>query len=192
MFIRAGGNRLSPGVFDIRGIVPIAYVLFAITLGILAGALIRRTLPAMAATLGAFVGVRALVTLVARPHYLPAKTMTQSLFKGPVGIGQSDWILHQVTVNGAGTVISSSGGLNFEYLLPRCPGLTLPPPGASFQKVEVQGLTACVHKLGIHLVSTYQPGSRFWAFQGIESAIYLALAAGLIALAWLVVRRRLA
>jgi hypothetical protein len=191
MFIRAGGNRLSPGVFDIRGIVPIAYVLFAIALGILAGALIRRTLPAMAATLGAFVGVRALVTLVARPRYLPAKTMTQSLFGGPVRIGQNDWILHQATVNGTGTVISSSGGLNSDYLIQHCSGLTLPAPGAAFAKGEIHGLTACVHKLGIHLVSTYQR-SRFWAFQGIESAIYVALAAGLIAVAWWVVRRRLA
>jgi hypothetical protein len=30
---------------------------------------------------------------------------------------------------------------------------------------------------------TYQPASRFWAFQGIEAAIFIVLAAGLVALA---------
>ena len=54
MFVWAGDTRLLPGVFDIRGIVPIAYVLFALALGVAAGTLIRRTLPAMAATSGPF------------------------------------------------------------------------------------------------------------------------------------------
>jgi hypothetical protein len=192
MFVRAGGNRLSPGIFDIRGIVPIAYMLFAIALGMFMGAVIRRTLPAMAATFGVFVGVRALVTLLARPHYLPARTISADLFGGPIRIGQNDWVLHQATVNAAGTVIDPGGGLNSDYLIQHCPGLTLPPPGSAFQKGQIQGLTGCVHRLGIHLVSTYQPGRRFWTFQGIQSAIYVALAAGLIAVAWWVIRRRLA
>jgi hypothetical protein len=191
LFVKAGGERIRPGIFDVRGIVPIAYVLFALALGVLMGSVIRRTLPAMAATLGAFVGVRALVTLLARPHYLPAKTMSESFFGGPGGTGNNDWILHQVTVNGAGTVISSRGGLDVEYLLHHCPGLVLPQPGAPFLKGGAGGVAACVHKFGIHLVTTYQPGSRFWAFQGIESALYVALAAALLLVAAWVVRRRL-
>ena len=36
----------------------------------------------------------------------------------------------------------------------------------------------------------YQPASRFWAFQGIESGIFLLLAAALIAVAaWLILAR---
>ena len=42
----------QPGQFDIMGIVPVAYALFAVALGIGAGALLRRTLPALAVTLG--------------------------------------------------------------------------------------------------------------------------------------------
>jgi hypothetical protein len=53
-------------------------------------------------------------------------------------------------------------------------------------------LAACVNRLGLHAVTTYQPGSRFWAFQGIESAIYAALAAALFVTAAWIVRRRLA
>ena len=45
---------VRPGVFDERGIVPIGYAAFAFALGLTAGALIRRTVPAMATTLVAF------------------------------------------------------------------------------------------------------------------------------------------
>jgi hypothetical protein len=41
-------------------------------------------------------------------------------------------------------------------------------------------------------LTRYQPGSRFWAFQSIESAIFVALAAALLAVAAWSARRRLA
>jgi hypothetical protein len=37
---------------------------------------------------------------------------------------------------------------------------------------------------------TYQPGSRYWPFQGIETGIFVVLAAALIALTAFVVLRR--
>ncbi|MGI9007238.1 MAG: hypothetical protein ACR2FU_13760 [Streptosporangiaceae bacterium] len=37
---------------------------------------------------------------------------------------------------------------------------------------------------------TYQPASRFWALQGIEAGIFIALAAALIILAYRVVLTR--
>ena len=43
---------------------------------------------------------------------------------------------------------------------------------------------------GSHVLVTYQPASRFWAFQGIETGIYLVLAAFMIALAYRMVLRR--
>jgi len=188
MFVRAGDNRLSPGVFDIRGIVPIAYVLFALALGAAAGTLIKKTLPAMATTLGGYVGVRAIVALFARPHYMPAKTIATSVFGPSPRIGLGDWMLSSVTVNRAGVVVAPGHELDFNYMAPRCRGLippagTMPSPG---------NLNECVHRLGLHVVATYQPGSRFWAFQGIESAIFLALAAALAGATVWMVRRRLA
>ena len=49
-------NRFDPSVFGARGIVAIGYAGFAFALGVAAGALTRRTLPAMAATLVGFIG----------------------------------------------------------------------------------------------------------------------------------------
>jgi hypothetical protein len=56
-----------------------------------------------------------------------------------------------------------------------------------------QGLEDCVAKVGrtFHEVVTYQPASRYWAFQWYELAIYLGVAVvlGGCCLWW--VRRRL-
>jgi hypothetical protein len=49
----------------------------------------------------------------------------------------------------------------------------------------------CVHAHGWLYAVTWQPDSRFWAFQGIESAIFLVLAVALLALAVWRVRTRL-
>ncbi len=193
-FIQIHEDRFTPGIFDIRGVVPIAYALFALALGVLMGTLMRRTLPAMAATLGGFIAVRTLVTLYVRAHYLPARTVSDPILAlgggkgiglGPQGIGNA-WILHQVIQSRAGTV----GNPNdlFGFFAAHCPGVIPPPPTPP----SPGRLTACVQQLGIHTVTTYQPDSRFWAFQGIESAIYLALATLLVLVAAWVVRRKLA
>ena len=34
-------------------------------------------------------------------------------------------------------------------------------------------LLSCLSKLGFRELTTYQPGSRYWAFQGIETGIYV-------------------
>ncbi len=57
-------------LFDQRDIVPIAYALFAFALGVALGAIIRRTLPAMAATIAGYAVVRYLVTEYVRPNLI--------------------------------------------------------------------------------------------------------------------------
>ncbi len=189
MFIQAGSKGLTPGAFDIRGVVPVAYALFALALGVAAGSLIRRTLPAMAATLGAFVAVRAMVAVVARRHFLPPRTLVASFLERRPRTGLGDWILSEATLDRAGTVVSPTGSLDFGYLAPRCPGLAPPTKGTLPDKGSI---FECVQHLGLRLRITYHPGSRFWAFQGIEAGIYLVLAALLFGLAVWLVRRRIA
>jgi ABC-2 family transporter protein len=64
-----GGGRLGPVSFDVQGIAPIGYTLFAVALGILASTISKKTLPAMGVTLAGFVVVRILIETLARPHY---------------------------------------------------------------------------------------------------------------------------
>ena len=49
---------------------------------------------------------------------------------------------------------------------------------------------SCMQHAGFRQFVTYQPASRYWAFQGIETGIYLAVAAALIAITFYAVRRR--
>lgn len=53
---RAGLDQF--GSFDSRDVVPVGYAAFAFALGVLLGALLRRALPAMAATIVLFTAVR--------------------------------------------------------------------------------------------------------------------------------------
>jgi hypothetical protein len=62
-------SRLSATVFATQGVAFAAWTLAAFTLGALAGMLVRRIVPAMAATLGAYLGLALLTWLVLRPHY---------------------------------------------------------------------------------------------------------------------------
>ena len=75
-------DAFDPGRFDIMGVVPVAYSLFAMALGIAAGALLRRVLPAIAVTLAGFIAVRALITLLLRPHYMSAVTVYYKVTSG--------------------------------------------------------------------------------------------------------------
>jgi hypothetical protein len=72
-------NRFSAEIFSVRGIVPIGYAAFAFVLGVTLGLLIRRTLPAMAVGLVAYVGVHLAVIGAIRPHLIPANHMSLPL-----------------------------------------------------------------------------------------------------------------
>ncbi|HEV2239090.1 MAG TPA: ABC transporter permease subunit, partial [Ktedonobacterales bacterium] len=67
---QVAGDRFATG-FDLEGGAPVAYALFAVALGIAAGALARRTVPAMAMAFVGFVMVRGVVEFALRPRYVP-------------------------------------------------------------------------------------------------------------------------
>jgi hypothetical protein len=184
--VAQAASRFHPGIFDLRGVVPIAYAIFAVMLGVAIGSLIKKTLPAVGITLVGFAGVRILIELYVRPHYLAAKTMTQSFFfKGPLNRTGSPWIISENTIDRLGHVVSRGGGFDFGYLAARCPAVaaTGPFPKGSIGVVPGQPdpIMACVQHLGLRDLVVYQPASRFWTFQWIEFGIFIALAIGLAA-----------
>ena len=70
------------------------YAVFAMALGICAGAVLRRTLPAMAVTLAGFIAVRVVIVLWVRAHYMSAVTVTYNVLQGYTPRG-SFWQLAQ-------------------------------------------------------------------------------------------------
>ncbi len=173
--------------FDIQGIVPVGYALFAVALGIAAGTLLRRTLPAMAVTLGVFIAVRVVISEVVRPHYMTAITKTYSLVTGYVPRG-SYLQLNRGVLGPNGQMISSNtNGIVID-------GVPASAAPAACQSVMARGnpngAASCLVTRGYHGFITYQPASRYWTFQGIETGIFVILAAALIALTAAVLLRR--
>jgi len=158
--------------FDIQGIVPIAYAIFAVSLGIAAGTVLRRVLPAIATTIGGFLAVRFPIDVWARPHFMPAVTKLYPLgsqANGPKGA----WILSEKLIGPNGTSLSYTVK---SFALQLC--------GSKPTSLR------CTAAHGYHQSLTYQPAGRFWAFQGIEAAIFVALAALLLAVAYRFVLKR--
>jgi hypothetical protein len=186
-FVTASNNQFGTGIFDLRGIVPLAYALFSLAIGVAVGTLIRRTVPAMAASLGVFAAVRLSVDLL-RPHFASPLTITYPLAGFNPRDGLGDWVLSTKTVDAAGHFLSNGAGFDLGALGSRCPGL-IPSNGSFPDKSMVE---ACAQRLGLQVQSVYQPGSRYWTFQGIEAAIFVALAVGLFAFSLWWIRHRVA
>jgi hypothetical protein len=54
----------------------------------------------------------------------------------------------------------------------------------------MSAMFSCLQARGWRGFATYQPADRYWPFQGIETGIYLLLAALLIAVTFAIIRRR--
>jgi hypothetical protein len=77
--VDTSGQKFTYVFFDIHGIVVFGYMVFALALGIFAGAVTGRLLPAMAATVVGFIGVRLVVMLAARDRYMATETRSLPL-----------------------------------------------------------------------------------------------------------------
>jgi hypothetical protein len=157
-------GRFGPGLFDIQGIVPIAYSVFAAALGVAAGALFGRVVPAVAATLGVFVAVRVAIVYL-RPHFMTPVTRLVSFVQGPPA---GAWILAKATLGPNGQDLGSISYPDTSQVPAPCRASMSP---------------SCLASRGFHYLVTYQPASRFWAFQGIEAGIFLVLAGAAVVLA---------
>lgn len=73
--------------FDAQGVSPVAYTLFAYTLGMVAGAVSKRTLVAMTLTLGLFIAARIALTGVREFMITPTRVISDDLLGGPITRG---------------------------------------------------------------------------------------------------------
>jgi hypothetical protein len=182
--------QFAQGRFDIEGIVPIGYAVFAVALGLTAGALIGRSLPALAVTAGVFLAVRLAVTYGLRVHYLPAVTTIYKVGQG-LALKGAYWQLAQGVVLPNGQLTTNiSVGPGFIVTGFHGPGLPAACQVSQGGSGQMNATFACLTRLGYRSFTTYQPGYRFWPFQFIETGIFVALAAALIAVTFFVVRRR--
>jgi ABC-type transport system involved in multi-copper enzyme maturation permease subunit len=163
--------------FDITDIVPVGYAIFAMALGICAGTLLRRTLPALGVTLAGFAGVRLVIALWLRLHYILTAPFTPPGSYLPVTNGF-------VGPDGKPAAL--------DYNVPNYNGVPLPSAcvHAMQNNPDPQAVVPCLAAHGYQGSLAYQPASRFWAFQGIETGIFVILAAVLIGVTFWVLSRR--
>jgi hypothetical protein len=195
-------------LFATTGTVPIGYAAFAFALGAAAGVLLRRTLPAMAVTLGVFAVIQVLVPLTVRPHLIPpaqttvavtavsldnnmATTRTGNEY---IAIGPGASFSPEVTgISGqpgawiVGSKLVGATGQTMTTLPSACVG---PGPGGGSPGGGSTVSASCLTRHGTKIVVSYQPASRYWDLQSAETGMYLVLAAGLGVLCYWAVRRR--
>jgi hypothetical protein len=193
---RAGGfpvtagqlSRFSPLVFDARGFAPVGYAAFAFTLGVTVGVLTRRTLPAMAIVLACVAVVQLGWPSVVRPHLIPpvTSTSTVSVNVSTARVGHEGELAVPVTGMPGAWIVSN------QTITPAGKVFVLPDVVACNTGTEQQ----CNRFLATqHLRQriTYQPASRFWAFQAYETAIFVVLSLALAGFSvWWIRSRRLA
>jgi hypothetical protein len=166
-------GRLDPDVFDYRGLVPLAYTVFAFAVGAAAGAVFKRVVPAMVATLVLYLPVKVAVQVL-REHYRTPLTTTYPLHGDNPRAGKGDWQVTHEVVDRTGAAVTH-----------------VSVPDACRVFADQAQMKACVaQQTGYQVIDTYHPVGRFWTFQLIESGIYAGLAAAVFGVAvWWVLRR---
>ncbi|MCS7477671.1 ABC transporter permease subunit [Umezawaea endophytica] len=173
----AGEGRFQYDAFDLEGLVPVAYALFAFGVATAAGAILRRSLPAFGVAFGAFLAARMTVALLARPAYATPLTSVE-----PVPVGGSkdraghvaDWMIERGYADATGRRLSATEFAELEGAADRA--------GTN--------LNQFLHARGVQQFGVYHPADRFWPFQLIETALFLTVAAVLIGVVVWRVRRR--
>lgn len=174
-------GRFQYDAFDLEGLVPLAYALFAFGVATVAGAFLRRSLPAFGVAFGAFLAARMSVALLARPAYATPLTTTE-----PVPAGGSkdqagsvpsfaDWTIERGYADATGRRLSATEYYELEAAADRA--------GTN--------LSQFLHARGVQRFGVYHPADRFWTFQLIEAALFIAVAAVLIGVVVWRVRRRM-
>jgi hypothetical protein len=209
---RAHQNRFGSGLFGERNVVPLGYAAFGFALGVLLGLVIRRTLPAMAATIVGYLAVRLAFTYAVRPNIFSPHHKTLALDPNNIGFGSENggpatlmpnppnlpdaWIYSTHIVDNAGH------GLTSQTVATACPSLPFPgggPAPVSGTRVRVvaptdvrNSLHDCVTKIAAtyHVVVTYQPANRYWVLQWGETAVYFVAALAIAGFCFWWIRHR--
>jgi hypothetical protein len=166
-FFASQASVFAPQYFDLAGLAFAAWTLAAFAIGALAGVLIRRVVPAIAAGLAACAGLLGATVFYLRPHYQAPLAVHNG---GQDATGPAPWVISQYWTGPHGQHIT-----NINQLI----GILQSPPAVDARR-------------GYTEWTTYQPVTRYWHFQFIEGGWVLALSLLLIAATIWLVRRRAA
>jgi hypothetical protein len=178
-----GGNgrlnltRLGPILFDTRDITPVGYAAFAFAIGVTAGVLIRRTVPAMGTALAGFAAVQLAFPIWIRQHLIAPVHTVVAL--NPANIFQIKTINNIIVLSAVPNFSQQGAWVLSSQIVDqsgRTPHVTAPQIclGSNMQACQ-----AWIGRLHLRQIVAYEPASRFWDFQWTETAIFLAAAVAL-------------
>jgi ABC-type transport system involved in multi-copper enzyme maturation permease subunit len=173
-------GRMAPyGAYEVSGLIFAARTLFGFTLGALLGLLIRRTVPAMAATGAVWVAVVLSSLIYLRPLIRGPVTVLGAPGKGPV----SGTVPFNADVVSYWTQDASGHHVSDQQLF----GQATATNGGSFPTQQQYQAYLTQHHYTQWI--SYRPNDWFWHFQILEASGY-ALAAVLLAAATVLLLRR--
>lgn len=155
--------------YDIQSITLTSYAIFACMVGIVAGILVRKTVPAMAITLIIFIALRMAIALFWRPYFLPPIVNILPI-SSTARLPAHAWNLKGDTIDRQGNVL---------------------PSNAPEICATADSFFTCMDEHGYKLRAVYQPKERFWLFQVFEGGIYLLLSAGLFVFSYWWVKHKI-
>jgi hypothetical protein len=172
-------NTPFADLFSLREVTFPAWTLAAFAIGVLAGMLIRRVVPAIVATLAVYAGLAFATAGFLRERYL-TPLVTGSLNFNLPGTGTA-WTISQWSTKDGRFAFAGSPPISLVNQF--CSSV---PP----DKIGPLGFAPCLAQHGYTQWTSYQPATRFWPFQWIEGGWLLALSVLLAAVTiWLVHRR---
>jgi hypothetical protein len=179
-FLSAGyAIPFSTRLFDLSGVAFAAWTLAAFAIGVLAGMLVRRVVPAIAVALTVYTGLSLTTGLFLREHY-----MTPLVTNNP-DLPDSAWAVSQWYTKDGTFAFPARGSQLVDAIERLCQGSRGAPAGSTLVSPA-----QCLSRYGYTEWTTYQPGNRYWPFQVIEGGWLLALSVLLIAATVWLVRRR--
>jgi hypothetical protein len=163
-------GRMDNSVYDTEGIVVFGYTLFALGLALAVGVVWRRTIPTVLAAFAGYFAARIFTDTWLRQHLVTPLTATWRAGPGPAGGGPANlnhaWVLSEGPSDKLGHLVG----------LGPCIRQTSSHSRSINGNCLVQHGAAYMH-------AVYDPASRFWQFQGIETAMFGGVAVLLIAFA---------
>jgi hypothetical protein len=196
-------TRFGWFVFPTHGITPLGYAAFGFALGVTAGLLVRRPIPAMAITLAIFAVVQFVTPAWIRPNLFPTSNTVTTIAAAGATVSvraNPKLVISASTVPGQpGAWIISSGGVNAAghpvgVMPAACEATAAQTLGSHRGFASGPASTAlnnCVASHGIRVAESYQPASHYWPLQWSETGMFLALAVALACYCfWRLNRRR--
>jgi hypothetical protein len=168
-------GALAPQLFGLRGADFAAWTLLAFAIGAIAGVLIGRTVPALAASLAVWAGLDLGTALFLRKHY-----QTPVLTRGSPSYSNPPWVVSQRYIGPHGATV---GQQTIRNVMAHAP---VSVRNAANPSVATAYLSAHHYAQW----TAFQPESRFWHFQLVEGGWLLLLSLLLLGAAVALVRRR--